>query len=111
VHRAGGAIYSEPRSIVTYVPPPPFALSDVPYFLLRWSDRWISASVSRFAEKNGIAPNDPVFAEHFEYQQAHRARLLRHPRQSVRKLAGRRGLLAMEATIGRVLDWTIAGRT
>jgi GT2 family glycosyltransferase len=110
VRKAGGAIYSEPRSVISYIPPPPFALSDVPYFLLRWSDRWIGASVARFAAKHGIDPKDAVFDAHYEYQQAQRARLLRHPRSMLRKLAGKRGLSAVEATIDRVLDLTVAAR-
>lgn len=110
VRKAGGAIYTEPSSIITYVPPPPFALSDVPYFLLRWSDRWINISLAHFAAKNGIDRNDPVFTRHYEYQQAQRARLLRHPRNKIRRIAGSRGLLAVETMIDRILDLTVAAR-
>jgi hypothetical protein len=31
------------------VPPPPFALSDIPYFLLRWSEEWTRSSLEHFA--------------------------------------------------------------
>jgi GT2 family glycosyltransferase len=110
VKEAGGAIYAEPRSVVTYYPPPPFALSDVPFFLLRWSNRWIESSAMHFAAKHGLDIADPVFARHYEYQQEQRARLLRHPRQTLRRLFGDRGMSAMEAVIGRVLDWTVVAR-
>jgi len=110
VREAVGAIYTEPRSVVTYVPPPPFTISDVRYFLLRWSNRWIGPSVIRFSGKNGLQATDPVFAEHYEYQQAQRARLLRHPRKAVRRLFGNRGLSLMETAIDRILDWTVAAR-
>ncbi|HUZ71439.1 MAG TPA: glycosyltransferase [Stellaceae bacterium] len=110
VRDAGGSIYVEPRSIVTYVPPPPFAASDVPFFLLRWSDRWISSSVAHFARKNKIDATDPIFAAHYDYQQAQRARLLRHPRRTVRRVLGIRALSAMEAALDRVLDWTVVAR-
>lgn len=110
VRNAGGSIYSEPRSVVTYLPPPPLAVSDVPYFMLRWSGRWINASVAHFARKNRIKPNDPVFSEHYEYQQAQRARVLRHPRRTVRRMLGNRGLSAMERTIDHLLDWTVSAR-
>src|SRR6185312_2888276 len=110
VREAVGAIYTEPRSVVTYVPPPPFTISDVRYFLLRWSNRWIGPSVIRFSGKNGLQATDPVFAEHYEYQQAQRARLLRHPRKAVRRLFGNRGLSLIETAIDRILDWTVVAR-
>jgi GT2 family glycosyltransferase len=51
VARAGGAIYFEPTSIVTYVPGPPLAWSDMPFYMLRWSDAWELASFRRLREK------------------------------------------------------------
>ena len=108
VRAAGGAIYAEPRALVIYHPPPPFEAADIPYFLLRWSNRWINQSVLHFAHKNGISPTDPVFDDHYEYQQAQRARLTRHPRKLVRRLLGRRGLTLVEAAVDRVLGWTLA---
>lgn len=38
VARSGGTVWFEPSSVVTYVPGPPFALADVPFFIPRWSD-------------------------------------------------------------------------
>jgi GT2 family glycosyltransferase len=110
VRNAGGPIYVEPRSVVTYLQPPPLAISDVPYFMLRWSGRWINASAKHFARKNGIKVTDPVFSGHHEYQQAQRARVLRYPRRAVRRLSGSRGLSLLERTIDRLLDWTVASR-
>jgi GT2 family glycosyltransferase len=110
VRNSGGAIYVEPRSLVTYIAPPPFAISDVPYFLLRWSNRWIDASVAHFTRKHGIDATDPVFAAHYDYQQAQRARLLRHPRGMVRRMLGNRGVLLMESAIDRILGWTVTAR-
>ena len=52
---AGGGIYMEPKSVVTYVPPPPCESWDLPYFMLRWSDAWIHSSVRHFNQKWGIA--------------------------------------------------------
>jgi hypothetical protein len=54
VRRAGGSIFLEPNAVVTYVPAPPLRPSDVPYFLLRWSDAWCTASERRLAETWGV---------------------------------------------------------
>jgi GT2 family glycosyltransferase len=40
VVKAGGTIWFEPDSVVTYVPGPPFRWFDVPFYMLRWSDAW-----------------------------------------------------------------------
>ena len=46
----GGTTYLEPTSIVTYVPGQP-ERSDLPFFMLRWSDKWHYASLNRFKNK------------------------------------------------------------
>jgi GT2 family glycosyltransferase len=54
---AGGTVYFEPASVVTYRMPPPFALTDLPYFMLRWSDKWTRETLTHFANKYGIKPS------------------------------------------------------
>lgn len=44
-------IYCEPTSIVSYVPAKNLALSDLPYFELRWSDAWELSSLKHFNRK------------------------------------------------------------
>ncbi len=51
VASAGGKIYLEPESLVTYVPGPPLQWSDVGYYMLRWSDAWELASLKRLRDK------------------------------------------------------------
>jgi hypothetical protein len=51
VREAGGRVFVEPESVVSYVPPPPFALSDIPFYLLRWSDEWGFATMRHFHGK------------------------------------------------------------
>lgn len=51
VHNAGGKVYLEPNSLVTYVPGPPLDLSDVPFYMLRWSDAWERDSLNHLREK------------------------------------------------------------
>ena len=55
VRDAGGSAYFEPRSVVSYVPPPPYDSHDFPFFMMRWSDAWNQATVQRFKEKWGYA--------------------------------------------------------
>jgi hypothetical protein len=52
---AGGTVFVEPAAVATYVPPPPLEWSDLPYFMLRWSDDWSNASVEHFRKKWGVA--------------------------------------------------------
>jgi hypothetical protein len=47
----GGSIYLEPHAVVTYLPPPPLALSDFCFYRLRWSEAWIKASLAHFHKK------------------------------------------------------------
>src|SRR6202158_3172740 len=51
VREAGGTLWFEPNAVVTYVVPPSFALTDIPYYLLRWSDSWGRASLLHFERK------------------------------------------------------------
>ena len=48
---AGGTIYLEPQSRITYLPPIRMSLTDVPFFALRWSDSWDLASFDHFRTK------------------------------------------------------------
>lgn len=50
VTNAGGTIYCEPASVVTYVPGP-LQWSDFAFFMLRWSDAWEVASLEHFRTK------------------------------------------------------------
>ncbi|WP_009631384.1 glycosyltransferase family 2 protein [Synechocystis sp. PCC 7509] len=51
VAQVGGKVYFEPNSLVTYVPGPPLELSDLAFYMLRWSDAWTLASLQRLREK------------------------------------------------------------
>ena len=51
VRESGETVYFEPDSLVTYVPGPPLELSDLHYYMLRWSDEWTVASLQRMQDK------------------------------------------------------------
>lgn len=76
VRRAGGTIYLEPSSLVSYIPPPPFHWSDFPYFWLRWSEEWNSSSVRYFFEKWNLE-TDSWRHSHEAWLRTHRRLLLR----------------------------------
>ncbi|MBD2305752.1 glycosyltransferase [Chroococcidiopsis sp. FACHB-1243] len=55
VIQAGGTVYFEPSSIITYVPGQPLKPTDLHFYMLRWSDAWELASLSRLREKWQLA--------------------------------------------------------
>ena len=66
VTNAGGRIFCESDSVVTYVPAKNFALSDIPYFLLRWSDAWELSSLKRFRKKWDVTKKDKYFRKRYK---------------------------------------------
>jgi GT2 family glycosyltransferase len=65
VLNAGGTIYFEPNSEVTYMPGPPFTPSDVPFYMLRWSDAWERRSLEHFRQKWDLT-EDEFFQRRYE---------------------------------------------
>lgn len=55
VRAAGEQVYFEPEAVVTYVPGPPLKLSDVHFYMLRWSNAWTLSSLTRIREKWALA--------------------------------------------------------
>jgi GT2 family glycosyltransferase len=55
VTRAGGEVWSDLTSFVTYDHPPPITRTDLPFFLTRWSEEWNWRSVRRFMAKYGLS--------------------------------------------------------
>lgn len=51
VTQAGGTVYLEPESLVTYVPALSLEWTDLHFFMLRWSDEWELASLKHLREK------------------------------------------------------------
>ena len=110
IRAAGGSMYLEPAAIVTYLPPPPCAWRDLPYFLLRWSVRWNRASLDRFREKWNLPADDPSLRAQFRAWEGWRQRVLLPTVSSLRGILGWRlggsvhgALAAVEATINRWL--------
>lgn len=61
VNKAGGEIYLEPESVVTFLthpPAPALKWEDLPYFMLRWSDAWELNNLLHFQEKWDLVENE-----------------------------------------------------
>jgi GT2 family glycosyltransferase len=76
VREAGGSVYFEPRSVVTYFPPQTLALYDVPYFMLRWSETWTDETLPYFHKKWGLDYDEHASKSVIASWRLHRYRLL-----------------------------------
>ncbi|MBH8555249.1 glycosyltransferase [Nostocaceae cyanobacterium CENA357] len=58
VAEVGGTVYLEPESLMTYVPGKQLELTDMHYYMLRWSDAWELASLKRLREKWNLTEDE-----------------------------------------------------
>ncbi|MEM9214822.1 MAG: glycosyltransferase [Cyanobacteria bacterium P01_F01_bin.150] len=65
VTQAGGTIFCEPESVVTYVPEILYRWSDLSYFMLRWSDDWERKSLHHFSQKWNLLKKDKYFKKRY----------------------------------------------
>ncbi len=83
VREAGGEIYFEPNSVITYSTcggtPPPATSVDRPYFLLRWSAAWNRASLEHFRRKWNLTKKDPYIQGQLRWIVNHRRRVVLKP--------------------------------
>ena len=56
IREAGGKVYLEPASRITYVPPRKLSDEDRSFFELCWSEAWNEASLRHFSRKWDLAP-------------------------------------------------------
>jgi glycosyltransferase involved in cell wall biosynthesis len=103
VREAGGSVYFEPNSTVTYVPPPPFALSDYPYFMLRWSDKWNTPTLEHFQRKWRLEPDDENLQELTEWLRKHRHIYFRSAWKIVYPVVGWRRANTLEKVLNRAV--------
>ena len=59
VRQAGGRVFLEPRSRITYVPPKQLSGVDSDYFRLRWSEAWSIATRNRLRQKWNLPSDCP----------------------------------------------------
>jgi GT2 family glycosyltransferase len=58
VTEAGGTVYLEPESLMTYMTGQPLELTDLNYYMLRWSDAWELASLKRLRDKWNLTEDE-----------------------------------------------------
>ncbi len=58
VSEIGGTVYLEPKSLMTYVTGQPLELTDVNYYMLRWSDAWELTSLKRLRDKWNLTEDE-----------------------------------------------------
>jgi GT2 family glycosyltransferase len=58
VQQANGSIYLEPKSIVTYVPTTSLQLTDIPFYMVRWSDAWEKSSLQHLSQKWNLTEDE-----------------------------------------------------
>lgn len=79
VAQAGGTIYIEPASIITYVGYQPLAWRDIPYYVLRWNDAWTLSSLHHFRDKWSLAEDEYFQSQYRSLQRWRRKALLIRP--------------------------------
>jgi len=104
---AGATGWVEPASVVSYVAPPPAPLSDVPYYLLRWSPAWVRASVRHFRATWGIPANDATLAAHTHYLAQRRRQVVRPYRYGLRDRFGAWSVPVADAVVDGVVALTL----
>jgi GT2 family glycosyltransferase len=65
VTEAGGSIYLEPESLITYVPGLPLKWTDLHFYMLRWSDAWELSSLKHLRNKWNLS-EDEYFQNKYE---------------------------------------------
>ncbi len=63
---AGGTIYCEPTVAVTYIPKPPFILSDIAHSIPYWNEKWEFSSLNHFYQKWNLANQENYSQQMFE---------------------------------------------
>jgi GT2 family glycosyltransferase len=109
VAQAGGDIYLEPSSVVTFDYGLPLAWKDIPYFLLRWSDAWELASLHRLRAKWAL-PEDEYFQRRYKNVGWRRRAFIERVTRSITFGLNVRGLGRLLLAVERVLNQCYVAR-
>lgn len=99
IQQAGGQIYLEPDAVVLLLETPKLAWSDVPLFLLRWSDAWLQPSTKHFADVWGVNVNDWGLQGCTRFRNAQRRLVFAPLRRALQRAGGWRAVCAVDFVI------------
>ncbi|MDP8975545.1 MAG: glycosyltransferase [Actinomycetota bacterium] len=74
--RLGAAAWFVPEVTCTYLAPPPVSLSDLPNFMLRWSEDWYRRSLDHLCAAWGLDADDAGWEAHARYRASVRQSVL-----------------------------------
>ncbi len=111
VREAGGTVYFEPSSIVTYVTPPPFAWTDLPYFFLRWSDAWTEASLEHFRNKWNLTEDDSYIERNYRWTKNHRRLAFKPLQSSISRILPKQTALRIVKLMDKVINFYLTNST
>jgi GT2 family glycosyltransferase len=73
---AGASIVLEPNSVVRYLRPTKLTFTDLPFFMLRWSEAWNRSSVNHLVQKWKLSRERSANYEVMEFGRSHRLLLI-----------------------------------
>lgn len=85
IHQAGGTVWSEPSSVVAFDHPPRLRLSDLRFYLLRWSEEWTVSSLEHFVATWDL---DPAYLERAEIAAWRRREVVRPLGDATKRVLG-----------------------
>ncbi|MGK7947907.1 MAG: glycosyltransferase family 2 protein [Xenococcaceae cyanobacterium] len=119
VREAGGQVYFEPECVVTYVPGPPLEFTDMHFYMLRWSDEWMRASLQRLREKWNLSEDGYFKTKYTKIGSRRRQTIIRPLAQRLKKPFKKVGikkqtikekLLAIDKVLNRFITSSYARR-
>ena len=119
VREAGGKVYFEPDCVVTYVPGPPLELTDMHFYMLRWSDEWMRSSLQRLREKWNLSEDGYFKTKYTKIGSRRRQTIIRPLAQRLKKPFKKVGikkqtikekLLAIDKVLNRYITNSYARR-
>jgi hypothetical protein len=114
IRQAGGTLYMEPDAVVLLIETPRLAWTDLPLYLLRWSDAWLRPSALHFSHVWGVSVDDYGLEGCTRFRNAQQRMLFDRLRRAASRAAGWRGACAVEAVVDamfrRVLEPLVVSR-
>ncbi len=107
IRLAGGTVYAEPDSVVMLIDSPRLRWSDLPLFLLRWSNAWLLPSVHHFARVWNVDVNDDGLQGGTRFRNVQRRKLFSGLHIVANRCGGWRAASAVDKVIDAVFDYVI----